>query len=87
MFVPFEAFHKAASHCMIISDEVVLGPGWKQGGNRSVWVRLERLELEYKSTRPRYKEGTKHVTSKKDFCRLLKNARLLILKTSNTPTP
>ena len=23
------------------------------------------------------KEGTKHVTSKKDFCRLLKQARLL----------
>jgi len=41
-------------------------------------VRLERLEVEYKSLASlASKEGTRHVTSKKDFCRLLKQARLL----------
>lgn len=41
-------------------------------------VRLERLEVEYKS-HPSLasKAGTLHVTSKKDFCRLLKGAHLL----------
>ena len=41
-------------------------------------VRLERLEVEYKS-HPSLtsKAGTKVVTSKKDFCRLLKGAQLL----------
>jgi hypothetical protein len=41
-------------------------------------VRLERLEVEYKSmTSLAAKDGTLHHTSKKDFCRLLKQARLL----------
>jgi len=31
------------------------------------------------------KEGTKHITSKKDFCRLLKQARLL--QRDKTPKP
>jgi hypothetical protein len=57
-----------------------LGQGqlWKQGKEYIRIVRLERLEVEYKSlTHPASKEGTKHITSKKDFCRLLKQARLL----------
>jgi hypothetical protein len=42
-------------------------------------VRLERLEVEYKSmTSVDGKAGRRHVTSKKDFCRLLKQARLLL---------
>ena len=54
------------------------GQIWKQGAEYIRIVRLERLEVEYKSmTRLRPKEGKKLVTSKKDFCRLLKQARLL----------
>ena len=54
------------------------GQVWKQGREFIRIVRLERLEVEYKSlTSPAGKEGKKHVTSKKDFCRLLKQARLL----------
>jgi len=64
------------------------GQVWKHGKEYIRLVRLERLEVEYKSmTSLATKEGTKHVTSKKDFCHLLKNARLLTRKTSNTPTP
>jgi hypothetical protein len=54
------------------------GQIWKQGKEYIRVVRLERLEVEYKSmTSLAGKEGTKHVTSKKDFCRLLKQAKLL----------
>ena len=60
------------------------GQLWKQGKEFIRIVRLERLEVEYKS--PASKEGTMHVTSKKDFCRLLKQARLLVpAKTANPP--
>ena len=51
---------------------------WKQGKEYIRIVRLERLEVEYKSlTSLASKEGAKHVTSKKDFCRLLKGAALV----------
>jgi hypothetical protein len=65
------------------------GQVWKQGKEYIRIVRLERLEVEYKSlTSLHTKEGKKLVTSKKDFCRLLKNARLLTpAKTPNAPTP
>jgi hypothetical protein len=64
------------------------GQIWKQGKEYIRIVRLERLEVEYKTkTSLNTGEGTLHHTSKKDFCRLLKNARLLTLKTPNTPTP
>jgi len=54
------------------------GQVWKQGKEYIRIVRLERLEVEYKSLpSPTSKEGAKHTTSKKDFCRLLKQARLL----------
>jgi len=54
------------------------GQVWKQGREYIRIVRLERLEVEYKSmTSLNTKEGRKLVTSKKDFCRLLKQARLL----------
>jgi len=54
------------------------GQIWKQGGEYVRIVRLERLEVEYKSLASlASKAGTKIVTSKKDFCRLLKGAHLL----------
>jgi hypothetical protein len=64
------------------------GQVWKQGKEYIRIVRLERLEVEYKSMiNPGGKEGTKHITSKKDFCRLLKQARLLQpAKTPDLPT-
>ena len=62
------------------------GQVWKQGQQYIRIVRLERLEVEYKSL-PNLgnKEGTKHATSKKDFCRLLKGAHLL--QPAKTPAP
>jgi hypothetical protein len=54
------------------------GQVWKADRKYIRIVRLERLEVEYKSlANLGAKEGTRHVTSKKDFCRLLKQARLL----------
>ncbi len=54
------------------------GQVWKQGAEYIRIVRLERLEVEYKSmTSLSGREGTKIVTSKKDFCRLLKGAQQL----------
>jgi hypothetical protein len=54
------------------------GQIWKTEKEFIRIVRLERLEVEYKSmTSLAGKEGSRHVTSKKDFCRLLKQARLL----------
>ncbi len=51
------------------------GQIWKKGGEYIRIVRLERLEVEYKSMASLAgKDGTKHTTSKKDFCRLLKQA-------------
>ena len=54
------------------------GQVWKQGKEYIRIIRLERLEVEYKSmTSLATGKGTLHHTSKKDFCRLLKQARLL----------
>ena len=54
------------------------GQVWKHGKEFIHIVRLERLEVEYKALGSlASKVGTRHVTSKKDFCRLLKGARLL----------
>jgi len=52
-------------------------------------VHLERLEVEYKSTTTSAaKKGTHHKVSKKEFCRLLKNATLLAsAETLAAPTP
>jgi hypothetical protein len=62
------------------------GQIWKQGREYIRIVRLERLEVEYKSlTSLAGKEGTRHVTSKKDFCRLLKGAHRL--QPAKTPAP
>jgi hypothetical protein len=54
------------------------GQIWKVDSQFIRVVRVERLEVEYKSHASlTSKAGTKHVTSKKDFCRLLKGAHLL----------
>jgi hypothetical protein len=54
------------------------GQIWKKEGQFIRVVRLERLEVEYKSLASlATKTGTLQVTSKKDFCRLLKGAHLL----------
>src|SRR5450432_2458233 len=51
---------------------------WKQGDKYFRIVRLERLEVEYKAMKsPNTKKGTHQHASKKEFCRLLKNATLL----------
>ena len=73
---------------MVMPMKLCQGQIWKRGKEYIRIVRLERLEVEYKSmTSLNSKEGTKHVTSKKDFCRLLKKARLLTrAKTPTAPT-
>ena len=54
------------------------GQVWKRGEEYLRIVRLERLEVEYKSlTDLASRDGTHHRTSKKEFCRLLKTATLL----------
>jgi hypothetical protein len=62
------------------------GQVWKSGQEYIRIVKLERLAVAYKSM-PNLgnKEGTLHQTSKKDFCRLLKQAKLL--PPGKKPTP
>jgi hypothetical protein len=56
------------------------GQLWKQGDTYIRIVQLERLEVGYKTLAgPTSKEGTAHRVSKKEFCRLLKNAEWLPL--------
>ena len=51
---------------------------WKQGEEYFRIVHLARLEVEYKRMlNLTEKTGTHHKVSKKEFCRLLKNATLL----------
>ena len=51
---------------------------WKQGEEYLRIVQLERLEVEYKSTTTlAAKKGIHRKVSKKEFCRLLKNASLV----------
>ena len=64
-----------------VTMKLCQGQVWKQGKEFIRIVRLERLEVEYKSQLSLVnKTGTLNVTSKKDFCRLLKGAKLLALK-------
>jgi hypothetical protein len=61
-----------------VAVKLCQGQVWKKDGQYVRIVRLERLEVEYKSLdRLARKAGAKTVTSKKDFCRLLKGAHLL----------
>ncbi len=51
---------------------------WKEGDKYFRIVRLERLEVEYKfTTASDPKKGIHHTLSKKEFCRLIKNATLV----------
>lgn len=58
------------------------GQVWKHGSEFIRIVRLQRLEVGYKSFLHLDKPdaGQHHITSKKDFCRLLKSATLLAPK-------
>ncbi|MHB8522224.1 MAG: hypothetical protein ACYDH9_15900 [Limisphaerales bacterium] len=54
------------------------GQVWKRDGQYLRIVHLERLEVEYKTSKSTAtRAGTRHHVSKKDFCRLLKTATLL----------
>ena len=54
------------------------GQTWKCGEDFVRIVRLERLEVGYKTFKSlKSNAGTHQETSKKDFCRLLKGATLL----------
>ncbi len=51
---------------------------WKQGERYLRIVSLERLSVDYKTMRsPTDKEGEHHHVTKKEFCRLLKDAVLM----------
>jgi hypothetical protein len=65
------------------------GQIWKSGKEYIRIVKLERLAVEYKSMLSlTTKEGALRQTSKKDFCRLLKQAKLLSAgKAPPAPTP
>ena len=57
------------------------GQVWKHGDEFIRIVRLERLEVGYKTFKDLQSAEGKHLhTSKKDFCRLLKDCRLLTPK-------
>jgi len=59
---------------------------WKQGEEYIRIVQLERLAVEYKAAATlTSKKGTHHKVSKKEFCRLIKQAELLeTTKTTST---
>jgi len=51
---------------------------WKRGDSYLRIVRVERLSVDYKTAHhPHSRKGTHHHVTKKDFCRLLKDATLL----------
>ena len=51
---------------------------WKQGDKFLRIVALERLEVQYKNvTNPATGERKHHRVTKKEFCRLIKGAKLL----------
>ena len=61
------------------------GQVWKQGREYIRIVRLERLEVEYKTMKSLAdKKGARQITSKKDFCRMIKQARLLTPKNATS---
>ncbi len=49
---------------------------WKRGKDLYRIVSLERLSVDYKHLDPEdLLEGTRHVVTKKEFCRLIKQAK------------
>ena len=62
------------------------GQVWKHGKEFVRIVHLARLEVGYKVMKDlKSGQGTHEHTSKKDFCRLLKDCRLLELKVESLP--
>jgi len=54
------------------------GQIWKLEAQYLRITRLERLAVEYKTLKdPKLREGTHHRATKKEFCRLLKQAALI----------
>jgi hypothetical protein len=54
------------------------GQVWKTGDEYLRIVELHRLEVKYKAIKDlQTREGTHHHVTKKQFCRLIKNAALL----------
>ena len=71
---------------MAITLKLRQGQIWQSGEEFLRIVRLERLEVVYKSTMaPAAKKGTHHRVSKKEFCHLIKKAALL--PATETPPP
>ncbi len=63
------------------------GQVWKLADQFIRITQVERLEVRYKLLPKLHgKEGTHHHTSKKDFCRMLKEAVLLTPETPVEPT-
>jgi hypothetical protein len=57
------------------------GQIWKKGDQYLRIVEWARLSIEYKRMKdPLTKEGTLHKVTKKEFCRLLKDAELVVLE-------
>ena len=64
------------------------GQVWKHGDQFIRIVHLERLQVGYKVLKDlRSDAGTHHRTSKKEFCRLLKSATLLMPETPAKSSP
>jgi len=62
------------------------GQMWKHGNEYIRIVHLERLEVAYKVFKNlQTSKGEHRLTSKKDFCRLLKECRLLVPKIESLP--
>ncbi len=62
------------------------GQVWKGDGEFVRIVQLERLEVKYKVMRDlKSGEGIHHQSSKKEFCRLLKNRKLIPAKRTELP--
>ena len=60
------------------------GQTWHQGDQYIRITHLERREVKYKALRdPTTKDGTHHHVTKKEFCRLIKNA--VLLSTAENP--
>ena len=73
---------------MSMTSKLQQGQIWQSGEEYLRIVRLERLEVEYKSTTTRAaKKGTFHRVSKKEFCRLIKKAALLPVAETPSPAP
>ena len=64
------------------------GQIWKKGDQYLRIVEWARLSIEYKRMQdPLTKEGTLHKVTKKEFCRLLKDAELVVLEKPVVETP